>query len=165
MDSFADGEWPERLAIGREYYPFWMNNFKIAASVNQNVTEDTLLLLWKPVGTALSTLWRSVDKEKFNSTDSLALKAYIEALSNENANKKLIKTRVKLVKVLLVRLKGAPARDGKVYRSTVDATLPLFEVKESRSLFLVVVREFYHFWIGNPDAEQYILNKHVADKL
>jgi hypothetical protein len=35
--------------------------------------------------------------------------------------------------------------------------LPLFNIKNSRRLFLVVVREFFHFWIGNPDAASMVL--------
>jgi len=72
---------------------------------------------------------------------------------------------VKLAKVLLVRLRDAPVSDNAAYRTTVDATLPLFEVKKNRRLFLVVVREFFHFWSGNPDAEKMVLNANIVSML
>jgi len=86
-------------------------------------------------------------------------------LRNENAEQTLIDTRLKLSKILLMRLKDAPNRDNKSYRTVVDATLPLFEVKKNRRLFLVVVREFFHFWAGNPEAEKYILNNNTVSML
>jgi hypothetical protein len=83
----------------------------------------------------------------------------------ENADQTLIDTRLKLAKILLVRLRDAPDKNNKVYRTTVDATLPLFEVKKNRRLFLVVVREFFHFWAGNPDAEKFVLNNYSVSML
>jgi hypothetical protein len=44
-----------------------------------------------------------------------------------------------------------------MYRTAVDLTLPLFTIKQNRRLFLVVVREFFHFWSGNPDAASMVL--------
>ena len=120
---------------------------------------------WKPILISLSGIWKTIDQEKFSTTDSWALKAYSKALRNENAEQMLIDTRVKLAKILLVRLKDAPDKSNKVYRTTVDATLPLFEVKKNRRLFLVVVREFFHFWSGNPEAEKYILSNHAVSML
>jgi hypothetical protein len=56
-----------------------------------------------------------------------------------------------------VRLKNAPIKNHKSYRTAVDLTLPLFNIKNNRRLFLVVVREFYNFWVGNPDASSMVL--------
>jgi len=165
MDKVAETDWPESLVIAREYYPFWVNDLKAVANLSKSVTKDTLPIDWKPTEVALVTLWHAADLEKFGTADAWALKAYTKALRNENADQTLIDTRLKLSKVLLMRLKDAPNRDNKAYRTTVDATLPLFEVKKNRRLFLVVVREFYHFWSGNPDAEKYILNNNTVSML
>ncbi len=165
MDTVAESDWPESLIISREYYPFWINDLKAVASFSKNVTKDQLPIEWKPTEVTLSSLWHSVDQEKFTTTDSWALKAYTKALRNENAEQTLIDTRIKLAKILLVRLRDAPDKSNKIYRTTVDATLPLFEVKKNRRLFLVVVREFFHFWAGNPDAEKYILSNHTVSML
>ena len=165
MDTVPEGDWPESLIISREYYPFWVNDLKAVANFCKSATKDQLPIEWKPVEVTLSSLWHSVDQEKFSTTDSWALKAYTKALRNENAEQTLIDTRLKLSKILLVRLRDAPDKSNKIYRTTVDATLPLFEVKKNRRLFLVVVREFFHFWAGNPEAEKYILNNNTVSML
>ena len=161
----GESEWPESLIISREYFPFWINDLKAVANFSKNVTTDQLPIDWKPVMISLSALWHSVDQEKFSTTDSWALKGYTKALRNENAEQSLIDTRLKLAKILLVRLRDAPDKSNKIYRTTVDATLPLFEVKKNRRLFLVVVREFFHFWAGNPEAEKYILSNNTVSML
>ena len=165
MDNVNENDWPESLVIAREYYPFWCNDLKAVSNLSKSVTKDSLPIDWKPLEVALSTLWHAVDTEKFGTTDSWALKAYTKALRFENAEQTLIDTRLKLAKILLVRLRDAPERDNKSYRTTVDATLPLFEVKKNRRLFLVVVREFFHFWAGNPEADKYILNANTVSML
>ncbi|WP_020168694.1 hypothetical protein [Methylotenera versatilis] len=165
MDTVAEADWPESLVISREYYPFWINDLKAVANFCKSTTKDQLPIEWKPVEVTLSNLWHNVDQEKFSTTDSWALKAYTKALRNENAEQTLIDTRLKLSKILLVRLRDAPDKSNKIYRTAVDATLPLFEVKKNRRLFLVVVREFFHFWAGNPDAEKYILNNNTVSML
>ncbi|MES2500384.1 MAG: hypothetical protein V4570_07605 [Pseudomonadota bacterium] len=165
MDSVSESDWPESLIIAREYYPFWINDLKAVAQFNKNVIKDQLPIEWKPIEITLSALWHNVDQEKFSTTDSWALKAYAKALRNENAEQTLIDTRLKLAKILLVRLRDAPNKSNHIYRTTIDATLPLFEVKKNRRLFLVVVREFFHFWSGNPEAEKFILNNNTASML
>lgn len=163
MDTVPSEEWPESLIIAREYFPFWVNDIKVIAKLNQNISDDPLPIDWKPSMVELVDLWYAVDEQKFSRTDSWALKAYTKALKNEGADQTLIDTRLKLAKILLMRLADAPERDNMAYRTTIDATLPLFEVKKNRRLFLVVVREFFHFWAGNPEADQYILKAtHVS---
>ncbi|MEQ1598033.1 MAG: hypothetical protein ABL880_01570 [Methylotenera sp.] len=165
MDSVEEADWPESLTIAREYYPFWLNDLKAVAQLSKNTPKDTLPIDWQPIQVTLSALWHTVDAEKFDTTDSWALKGYTKALRFENADQTLIDTRLKLAKILLVRLRDAPNKDNKFYRTTVDATLPLFEVKKNRRLFLVVVREFFHFWAGNPEAEKYVLNSNTVSML
>ena len=165
MDEIANDDWPESLVIAREYFPFWMNDLKAVSLFSRNATQDHLPIDWKPIEVSLSNLWLTVDAEKFGTTDSWALKGYTKALRNENADQTLIETRLKLAKILLVRLRDAPDKNNKIYRTTVDATLPLFEVKKNRRLFLVVVREFFHFWAGNPEAEKFVLNSFTVSML
>ncbi|PCI54332.1 MAG: hypothetical protein COB34_07790 [Methylophilaceae bacterium] len=165
MDGVPEEDWPENLLVAREYFPFWVGDLKAVAKLSQGVSKDTLPIDWKPIQVQLATLWYSVDEEKFGRTDSWALKAYTKALRNENADQVLIDTRLKLAKILLVRLSDSPDRDNVAYRTTIDATLPLFEIKKNRRLFLVVVREFFHFWAGNPDAEKFILSSQTVSML
>ena len=165
MDTISIADWPESLVISREYYPFWINDLKAVSLLSKNATVYALPINWQPIEAVLGDLWHSVDAEKFGTTDSWALKAYTKALRFENADQTLIDTRLKLAKILLVRMRDAPDKNNKIYRTVVDATLPLFEVKKNRRLFLVVVREFFHFWAGNPDADKYILNSNTVSML
>ena len=165
MDNVEETDWPESLTVAREYFPFWMNDLKAVALLSRVSTVDSLPIDWQPKHIELSELWQTVDTEKFGTTDAWALKAYTKALRDENAEQLLIDTRVKLAKILLVRMREAPDKNNKFYRTTVDATLPLFEVKKNRRLFLVVVREFFYFWSGNPDADKFVLNSNTVSML
>ena len=165
MDTIANDDWPESLVVAREYYAFWINDLKAVSLFSKNATQDPLPIDWKPIEVTLSSLWYTVDAEKFGTTDSWALKGYNKALRDENADQSLVDTRLKLAKILLVRLRDAPNKNNKIYRTAVDATLPLFEVKKNRRLFLVVVREFFHFWAGNPEADKFVLNNHTVSML
>ena len=165
MDTITVADWPESLVISREYYPFWINDLKAVSMLSKSATVDSLPINWQPIQAVLGDLWHTVDAEKFGTTDAWALKAYTKALRNENADQTLIDTRLKLAKILLVRMRDAPDKNNKIYRTVVDATLPLFEVKKNRRLFLVVVREFFHFWAGNPDADKFILNSNTVSML
>ena len=159
MESVERVDWPYDLAVAREFFAFWMGDIKAIAAFNatQGYLEEPVN--WQPADTSLKALWDVIDKAKFDLAEGWALKAYTKALRDENAPQTLIETRVKLAKVLLIQLKDAPIKDNQAYRVSVDATVPLFDMKKNRHLFLVVVREFFHFWSGNPDAANFILQE------
>ncbi len=77
---------------------------------------------------------------------------YMQTLQDKGADNTLIDTRVKLAKILLMRLRDAPTGNQKAYRIAVDLTLPLFKADEIKQLFLLVIREFYYFWVDNENA-------------
>ena len=68
----------------------------------------------------------------------------------------VIEARVNLAKLLLLRLRDAPEVDDKYFRIAVDTTVPLFTMKETKRLFLIVVREYYYFWAGSPNAAKQV---------
>jgi hypothetical protein len=70
---------------------------------------------------------------------------------DKGANQQLLDNRLNLAKILLLQLKGSPTDDARIYRVAVDVTLPLFKIDENKQLFLLVIREFYQYWIDNPD--------------
>jgi len=158
IDTVKEEEWPEGLAVAREYYPFWVGDMKAISVLNQTTEEDYLPIDWKPVKKDLATLWYAIDAETFSRTNSWALKAYTKALRKQIEDKLVIETRVKLAKLLLLRLSEAPEQGNKDYRVAADATHPLFTIKENRFLFLIVVREFFHFWAGDPKADTHIVS-------
>lgn len=157
METVPADDWHDSLTALREFYPFWRQDIKAIAALNINPGFDVTPLQWKPVPASLKSLMEGLATEKFDASENWPLKAYAQALRQEGSEQSLVDTRVKLAKIILVRLKNAPVKNHKSYRTAVDLTLPLFNIKNNRRLFLVVVREFYHFWIGNPDASSMVL--------
>jgi hypothetical protein len=157
MDTIPVDDWHDGLTTAREFYPFWIKDIKLIAALNISPGFDIKPLQWKPLPTSLKSLMESLATEKFDASENWPLKAYAQALRQEGSELSLVNTRTKLAKIILVRLKNAPVKNHKAYRTAVDLTLPLFNIKNNRRLFLVVVREFYHFWIGNPDASSMVL--------
>lgn len=165
MESVPSDAWHDSLTAAREFYPFWVQDFKAIATLNINPGFDVAPIDWKPVQATLKLLSDSLETEKFDASENWPLKAYTQALRFEGAEQSLVDTRVKLAKIILIRLRTAPDKDNKVYRAAVDLTLPLFTMSDSRRLFLIVVREFYHFWSGNPNAANMVLKEGANNAL
>jgi hypothetical protein len=165
MDTIPADDWHASLTAVREFYPFWMKDIKLIAAINVSPGFDVSQTQWAPWPASLKSLIDGLETEKFDVSESWPLKAYSQALRQEGAEKTLVDTRVKLAKILLVRLKDAPLKNHKFYRAATDQTLPLFNIKDSRYLFLVVVREFYNFWIGDPDASSMVLKDRPRNTL
>ncbi len=157
METIPAEDWHPNLTTAREYYPFWVEDIKAIAALNRYPGFDVPPDQWRPEQVSLKSLTDSLETEKFDTSEMWPLKAYTQALRFEGAELSLVDTRVKLAKIILVRLRGAPLKNHKSYRTAVDLTLPLFNIKRNRRLFLVVVREFYHFWIGHPEAASKVL--------
>lgn len=165
LDQADKRDWSFCLATAREYFPFWANDIKAIAALNAEAGFDIGSMQWHPSECNLKTLWAMLDQEKFSVAETWPLKAYTLALRQEGAEQSLVDMRVKLVKLLLVRLRDAPDKNHRIFRIAVDSTLPLFTMKETRKLFLTVVREFYYFWIGDPEAASHILSEASASYL
>ncbi len=157
MEKQEAAHWPAYLVIAREFYPFWIGDFKAIGLLSSGIGFDLHPVDWMPADISLPAIWESIEQEKFSTAESWAIKSYTVALKGEDAPQDLLEVRIKLAKILLVRLRAAPISQKNAYRIVVDATLPLFELKKTRQLFLVVVREFYNFWSGNPDARDHVL--------
>ena len=157
MESTPADDWHDYLTASREFYPFWVKDIKAIATLNLNSGFEVKPIDWKPDMVSLKTLTDSLETVKFDTSESWPLKAYSQALRDEGADQALVDTRVKLAKIILMRIRSAPDKNNTTYRTAVDLTLPLFTIKQNRRLFLVVVREFFHFWSGNPDAASMVL--------
>jgi hypothetical protein len=157
LDLLERTAWPAFLTVAREYYYFWASDIKSIAAMHSGGGYDIAGLHDHVPLENLRTLWKSIDQEKFELAETWPLKAYASALRDEGAEKSVVETRIKLVKLLLVRLRGAAAKEANLYRKAVDTTLPLFAMRETRLLFQIVVREFYYFWIGDPEAASHLV--------
>ncbi len=151
-------DWHTNLNIAREFYPFWMNDIKAIAAFNLNYGFDVAAIQWKPIATSLKTLIDSLVTESFDTAENWPLKAYAQAMRDQGAEQLLVNTRIKLAQIMVIRLRDAPIKNHKSYRTAVDLTLSLFNMIEAKQLFLLVVREFYNFWTGNPNAASMLLN-------
>lgn len=149
-------DWPLALGTAREYFHFWMDDIDGIVSQNsrQAYSHESG---WLPESVTMEALTEALKVQKFDAAEMWPLKSYKKALKNAGAGKPLIDARAKFAKMALLRLRNSPLKDRQAYRVVVDSTLPLFHIKNSRKLFLEVVREFYHFWSGNPKAEQFVL--------
>jgi hypothetical protein len=143
--------WHDSLNTAREFYPFWMQDIKAIAAFSRQGGFDIQPLKWQPKPTSLKILTDQLKTAKFDVTETRHLISYTQALKDKGANQQLLDNRLNLAKILLLQLKGAPAGDARVYRVAVDVTLPLFKIDENKQLFLLVIREFYQYWIDNPD--------------
>lgn len=156
LDNLERTAWPAFLTIAREFYYFWASDFKSIAAMNGGGGYRVRQLPDPMPSVDLPTLWKALDQEKFELAETWPLKAYVSALRDEGADKSVVETRSKLVKLLLLQLRSAAVKDNHHYRVAVDATLPYFALRETRVLFLIVVRDFYYFWIGDPDAASHV---------
>jgi hypothetical protein len=156
LNGISKREWPLSLAVAREYFHFWIKDFKAIAALNADAEFDVDLIDWQPIDLDLKQLWPTLDNTRLSTVETWPIKAYALALRQTGAEQTLVDMRVKLVKILLVRLREAPLQSNKHYRIAVDATVPLFEKSDTRRLFFAVVREFYYFWIGDPDAASHV---------
>jgi hypothetical protein len=156
LDNIERREWPFYVTVAREYFHFWVKDFKYIAAFTKDAGFDIDPLAWMPPDEDIKTLWARADSATFETTENWSMKAYTLALRQEGAEQTVVDTRIKLVKLLLLRLRDAPDKTCKCYRVAVDATIPLFAKQETRRLFFCVVREFYYFWIGDPDAASHI---------
>jgi len=165
METVPADDWHAGLTAAREFYPFWVRDIKAIAAFNLHSGFDIHPIEWKPLQASLKSLSDSLETEKFDTSETWPLKAYSQALRHECAEQALVDTRVKLAKIVLIRLRGAPLKNNKSFCTAVDFTLPLFNIKQNRRLFLVVVREFYHFWTGNPEASSMVLKDDSGNML
>jgi hypothetical protein len=157
LSGLEKGAWPAFLIAVREYFHFWAGDIKAIATMSANGGYKAAPLVNVAPDQSLKSLWDNLGNEKFGITETWSLKAYTSALRDEGADRSVEDTRSKLVKLLLVRLRGVPEKDARSYRTAVDCCMALFNMKETRQLFLLVAREFFYFWIADPDARSHIL--------
>ena len=155
-DCLADKpaqRWPELLTIIREFYPFWRGDVKAVMQYADTIGFELHPISWQPAVIDLQSVWPALQSEKFETSELWALNGYVKALkSMEHKQEMDIELRTRMAKLMLLRLREAPMTEKNAFRITADATLPLFNLKNTRHLFLNAVREFYYFWAAHPDA-------------
>jgi hypothetical protein len=153
LATLSNDERSNALNTAREYFPFWMNDIKAIAMFEEYYGFNISDVQWNPKHATLKALTDELEVSKLNDIESQSLNRYRHLLIQKGADKSIVDTRSKLAKIILLRLRDAPTNNHAIYRISVDITLPLFKTKEIKQLYLDVVREFYYFWLDDPDAE------------
>lgn len=145
-------DWPFFMTVVRDFYYFWVNDFKMIAALQKSGNFNANPALPAPPEGTLKTLWAQLATEKFSVSEKWPINAYKAALRDEGIEKEVIEIRAKLAQLLLMQLRKIEGKDGHVYRLAVESMLPVFHKKETLELFIGVVREFFNFWLGDPNA-------------
>lgn len=141
------------LTTAREFFPFWMSDIKAIAMFEEYYAFSANDTKWEPKYTTLKALTDDLKTVTLTEQESESLNAYIQVIMRHGADRSVVKTRSRLSKIILLRLREAPVINQATYRIAVDLTLPLFTQAEIKKVYLHVVREFYYFWINDPTAE------------
>lgn len=160
LASQPASDWPLFLTVVREYFHFWMEDIKAIASMYGDAEFDPSIDDLKPLQGDLKVLWKTIEHEKFSTVELWPVNTYSLALKQHGASPAMVETRIKLVKLLIIQMRVAPQLNNKYYRLAVDSMMRLFTVSQMRNFYLTVVREFFSFWIGDPEASEHI---HIAD--
>lgn len=156
MALIDKNDWPFFLTIVRDFYHFWVNDFKAIATLHKGGAYNIAPELPKTPDGSLKDLWVQLNSEKFSLSEKWPINAYKAALHNEGLEKEVVEIRVKLAQLLLLQLRKVEGKNGDVYRLAVESMLPVFLKKATSVLFIEVVREFFHFWLGDPNAAERI---------
>lgn len=152
LESLDKTVWPQFLSVAREFYYFWMGDFKKIAAMSAGGEFDTAPLTMHSLADNLQDIWKKIEGQSLTIAENWPLQAYSAALRDEGADKQVVETRIKIARLVVFHLRGEDEKTRRHFRTAVDTLLPLFKLKETRHLFLLVVREFFYFWIGDPDA-------------
>lgn len=160
MSSIDKNDWPFFLNVVRDFYHFWINDFKAIAAMHKGGAFELSPELPKTPEGSLQDLWERLDSEKFSVTEKWTINAYKAALRNQGTENEIIEIRLRLAQLLLLQLRQTEEKDGRAYRLAAESMLPVFAKRETSELFIGVVREFFHFWLGDPNAAECISTRH-----
>lgn len=146
MKKTRDQAWHFHMQVAREFYPFWMQDIKAIALLSEQYGTQSVVD-WTPLPTTLKQISFMLETVIFNEAESAQLEQYLHNMRQQGLPKGEIVVKLRLAKIMLLRLRDAPQKSGAIYRVAVDMTLPLFRLKNSRQLFLNVVREFFEHWM------------------
>ena len=163
MPSIDKHEWPFFLNVVRDFYHFWINDFKAIAALHRGGAFDISATLPKTPEGSLKELWDRLDSEKFSVAEKWPINAYKSALRNEGMENEIVEIRVRLAQLLLLQLRKMEGKNGQTYRLAAESMLPIFVKQETAELFVGVIREFFHFWLGDPNAAECISSNRTDD--
>ena len=130
--------------LAREFYLTWRSANKPTSQIDK---EQSIKLMAKKE--AFIKLWENIDLEILTDEENLALLLYTESMTAKGLIEKDIIISQKIAKVILLELRVDYSTTDHSFRNAIDKTLELFERLDLKTFFLIVSREFYHFWVVN----------------
>jgi len=145
-------EQQQQMNFAREFYPFWVSDFKAIAKTRTTYGLDFTSIKFQTLPSPLN--WASIDELSalpLDQVEGSMLNEYKQSLKKQNELDNAIQEKLKLATVVLLRLRDIPVKDNLAFRIAVDLTLPLFELEDLKQRFLETIREFYYTWINTID--------------
>ena len=130
--------------LAREFYLTWRSANKPTSQIDK---EQTLKSNAKKE--AFIKLWENIDLEVLTDEENLAISLYTKSMLKKGLNEKDIIISQRISKVILLELRLDYSTTDLSFRNAIDRTLEFFERLELKTFFLIVSREFYHFWVVN----------------
>lgn len=132
------------INLAREFYRFWRN---ASRSLTETHNEQTLKLNIQKE--AFTKLWDNIEEAFFSDAENWPLTLYTESMRQIGLLEKDIDISYKIAKVITVEVRNEHSNPDETYRDAINRTQHLFSSQNMQALFLMVSREFYHFWVGN----------------
>ncbi|HYN55167.1 MAG TPA: hypothetical protein VES38_10740 [Methylotenera sp.] len=132
------------INLAREFYPLWLYENNLDEIHHEHIFKRNIQKA------EFTDLWNSIDQEFFSDMENWPLTLYTESMRKIGVSEQDVTTRLKVAKVITVELRNDHSSPDENYRDAINRTHHLFANEEMKEFFLIVSREFYHFWIGSP---------------
>jgi hypothetical protein len=163
LARIAKNDWPFFLTIARDFYPFLSNDYKTIATLHRTGSFAVAPDLPDTPAAPLQDLWEQLKVEKFSVLEKWPVNAYRAGLLNHGLTREAVEIRTRLAQLQELQLRQVKGMNGHVYRLAAESMLPVFHNPATARLFIGVVREFFHFWLGDPNATDRIATDHDDD--
>lgn len=132
------------INLAREFYRCWRASNSSVSEIN---TEQNLRLHTQKE--AFIKLWDDIDQEFFSDAENWSLTVYKKSMRQIGVSEKDINISQKIAKIITLELRNDRSNPDDTYRDAINRTQALFVIPDLNAFFLIVSREFYHFWVGN----------------
>lgn len=144
LSNIDNGEKTFFINLARKFYRYWRASNKPILEIHKKMTFKQI-----DQKKAFNKLWDNIDKEFFSHLEMCVLTHYAESMLDKGLAEKDILISVRIAKIITIELRNDQIITDESYRDAIHRSDLLFQKEELKKLFLIVSREFYHFWIGN----------------
>ncbi len=147
LSNVETGEREFCINLAREFYPFWVNESRLAAETDNalNKPDNASMDVSSP---DISDIWSNIEQEFLSNTEIQQLNEYAESLKQIGVLKMHIRTRQKIARIIIKELRNYSLAEEN-YRKAINNVQRLFRREDLTEFFLIVSREFHYFWAKN----------------